>query len=263
MITSKNRITRRSVLRGAGGVAIGLPFLDAMLRPGQSHAASTVPLRLLVFSLPGRHAARQVASDGHRDGVRPERHAVAAQPLEGSADVPRRVGHVDHADRCRPSPQPRYGGFADGTQLLPGTFETGSGLASWADGVSVDQEIAARITANLKAQNINLKFPSLEFSSGWSISGRSAGQVSFAADQITYGRPSGTNGATKNPIPPQVNVVSAFTRIWVTGRRAPVRRRRRLTTRRNRFWMPCRRSSRACRQSWAPMTAPSCSSMPT
>jgi hypothetical protein len=31
MITSKNRITRRTLLRGAGHVAIGLPFLEAML----------------------------------------------------------------------------------------------------------------------------------------------------------------------------------------------------------------------------------------
>ena len=41
MITSKNRIHRRTVLRGAGGVAIGLPFLSAMLRPG----AATRPIR--------------------------------------------------------------------------------------------------------------------------------------------------------------------------------------------------------------------------
>ena len=30
MITSKNRIHRRTLLRGAGSVAIGLPFLSAM-----------------------------------------------------------------------------------------------------------------------------------------------------------------------------------------------------------------------------------------
>jgi hypothetical protein len=53
MITSKNRISRRSLLRGAGGAAIGLPFLEAMLRPGQSHAASSIPLRFLVFYTPG------------------------------------------------------------------------------------------------------------------------------------------------------------------------------------------------------------------
>jgi hypothetical protein len=53
MITSKNRIDRRTLLRGAGGVAIGLPFLEAMLAPGRSHAASAVPLRFVVFYTPG------------------------------------------------------------------------------------------------------------------------------------------------------------------------------------------------------------------
>ena len=53
MITSKNRIHRRTLLRGAGGVAIGLPFLDAMLRPGRSHAQETTPKRLVVFYSPG------------------------------------------------------------------------------------------------------------------------------------------------------------------------------------------------------------------
>ena len=53
MITSKNRITRRTTLRGAGGVAIRLPFLEAMLWPGTTHAAATTPLRLVVFYSPG------------------------------------------------------------------------------------------------------------------------------------------------------------------------------------------------------------------
>ena len=38
MITHKNRIHRRTLLRGAGHVAIGLPFLEAMLRPLETHA---------------------------------------------------------------------------------------------------------------------------------------------------------------------------------------------------------------------------------
>ena len=36
-----------------GGIAIGLPFLDAMLRPGRTHAADTTPMRLVVFYSPG------------------------------------------------------------------------------------------------------------------------------------------------------------------------------------------------------------------
>src|SRR5678815_5077287 len=53
MITAKNRITRRTMLRGAGGIALGLPFLSAMLRPLESHAADATPTRFLVFFSPG------------------------------------------------------------------------------------------------------------------------------------------------------------------------------------------------------------------
>ena len=77
-------------------------------------------------------------------------------------------------------------GVLTGTQLLPGDFETGGGGASFADGPSVDQVIAS---ASARASSSS----SLEFSSGWSISGRSAGEVSFAADQLTM-------AASKKPI---------------------------------------------------------------
>ena len=42
-------LSRRAMLRGAGGVAVGLPFLSAMLRPLRSHASEDVQKRLLVF----------------------------------------------------------------------------------------------------------------------------------------------------------------------------------------------------------------------
>lgn len=42
-------LSRRAMLRGAGGVAVGLPFLSAMLRPLRSHASEEVEKRLIVF----------------------------------------------------------------------------------------------------------------------------------------------------------------------------------------------------------------------
>lgn len=42
------RVDRRAVLRGAGGIAIGLPWLEAMQAP-RAHAQSAAPKRLLVF----------------------------------------------------------------------------------------------------------------------------------------------------------------------------------------------------------------------
>ncbi len=44
------KLSRRAVLRGAGGAAIGLPFLEAMLRPGHTVAqAGSIPPRLVFF----------------------------------------------------------------------------------------------------------------------------------------------------------------------------------------------------------------------
>ena len=44
-----SRLSRRAVLRGAGGVAVGLPFLSAMLSPLRTHADGSIPKRLIIF----------------------------------------------------------------------------------------------------------------------------------------------------------------------------------------------------------------------
>jgi hypothetical protein len=200
MINSNNRITRRTMLRGAGGVAIGLPFLEAMLLPGTSHAATIAPLRLVVFYSPGGTLINNWRPTGTETNYTLNSMMAPLNPykdrllfLDGlNLDITKiGVGHPHSRGMA---------GVLTGTKLLPGTFETGMGLAGFADGPSVDQVIASRISTGLK-------FQSLEFSSGWSISGRSAGEVSFAADQITY-------QASNKPIPPQINTISAFKRIF-------------------------------------------------
>ena len=207
MITSKNRISRRSVLRGAGNVAIGLPFLEAMLRPGRSHAAGTIPLRFVVFYSPGGTLLDKWRPTGTETSFT---LSDMMSPLNAWKD---RLLFVDGTNLSVTQigvghPHSRgMAGVLTGTQLLPGTFDTGQGLASFADGPSVDQVIASRVSKGLK-------FQSLEFSSGWSISGRSAGEVSFAADQLTY-------AGSKKPIPPQVDALNAFKRIWSDGTATP------------------------------------------
>ena len=43
-------LSRRALLRGAGGVALGLPFLEAMLRRGRTHAQpGTIPRKVVFF----------------------------------------------------------------------------------------------------------------------------------------------------------------------------------------------------------------------
>ena len=46
-------LDRRSLLRGAGGVAIALPLLDAMVPLRRASAATTSPQRFIVYYSPG------------------------------------------------------------------------------------------------------------------------------------------------------------------------------------------------------------------
>ncbi|MEZ4250914.1 MAG: DUF1552 domain-containing protein [Polyangiales bacterium] len=62
-------LSRRTLLRGLGGVAVGLPFLGAMLRPGRSVAQpSAIPKRLIVvYRGNGVVPERWFASGGETD----------------------------------------------------------------------------------------------------------------------------------------------------------------------------------------------------
>jgi hypothetical protein len=206
MLTHKNRINRRSLLRGAGQVAIALPFLEAMLRPGETHAqAAAAPLRFVVFYSPGGTLLDKWRPTGTEtqftlgDMMAPlVPHQQQLLFLDGLnlSITEKGVGHPHSRGMA---------GVLTGTELLPGAFVTGGGNASFANGPSVDQVIGARISQGLK-------FPSLEFSTAWAISGRSLmdgaiAETSNAADQITYAGPN-------MPLPPMIRVKDAFNRIF-------------------------------------------------
>src|SRR5262245_49812762 len=46
---SRRKLTRRSVLRGAAGITVALPFLEAMVPRGARAQAAAPPLRFAVF----------------------------------------------------------------------------------------------------------------------------------------------------------------------------------------------------------------------
>lgn len=206
MITSKNRLTRRTVLRGAGQVAIALPFLEAMLRPLETHAQdATAPKRFVVFYSPGGtlldkwrptgNETQFTLSDMMSPLVPHQQQLLFLDGLNLSV-TEQGVGHPHSRGMA---------GVLTGVELLPGTFVTGGGNAGFANGPSVDQVIGERIS-------VGRKFRSLEFSTAWAISGRSlmdgaVAETSNAADQITYA------GANK-PLPPMVNPKVAFDRVF-------------------------------------------------
>jgi hypothetical protein len=206
MITSKNRLTRRTVLRGAGQVAIALPFLEAMLRPLETHAqAAMAPKRLVVFYSPGGTLLDKWRPTGT------ESQFTLSDMMSPLVPHQKQLLFIDGLDLKVTElgvghPHSRgMAGLLTGTELLPGTFVTGMGNASFANGPSIDQVIGERIGAGLK-------FRSLEFSTAWAISGRSlmdgaVAETSNASNQINFA------GANK-PLPPMINAKVAFDRVF-------------------------------------------------
>src|SRR5688500_12328107 len=61
------QLNRRTVLRGAGGVALALPFLEAM-RPAKAKAAGAAPRRVaFIFQACGNEHATRFTSTGETD----------------------------------------------------------------------------------------------------------------------------------------------------------------------------------------------------
>jgi hypothetical protein len=199
MITSKNRLTRRSVLRGAGGAVIGLPFLSAMLPPNVSHAQAAAPLRLVVFFTPGGTLL---------DQWRPVVSAGSFQfqdllaPLTPFKDRMVMIDGLDLAVTQIGVGHPHSRGMAGvltGQQLLPGELATNGGSASFADGPSVDQVIA-------QTHSEGLRFKSIEVAAGWAT-GLSAGGAPHPTNIIT-------SAGSKSPIPPQTDPWNTFQRLF-------------------------------------------------
>ncbi len=204
MITSKNRITRRTMLRGAGGVAVGLPFLSAMLRPGRSHAQDSAPLRLIVFYNPGGTLLDRWRPTGSETDF-------TLQPMMSSlAPFQDRLVFVDGVDLSitqlgNGHPHSRgMGGVLTGTELLAGNYNTNGGNAGFAAGASIDQVIAA-------SNSEGLRFPSLEVSAGWST-GITAGGQPHPGNIINYQPPSG--GGQAVPVPPATDPLNTLNRVF-------------------------------------------------
>ena len=199
MITSKNRINRRTMLRGAGGVAIGLPFLDAMLRPGRTHASAAVPQRLVVFFSPGGTLLDKWRPTGSTSSFTLSPMMSALTPLKDRLLLLDGL-NLSVTEMGYGHPHARgMGGVLTGQPLLAGNFNTNMGTAGFASGPSIDQVIAAQISAGLR-------FKSLEVSSGWST-GISAGGQPHPGSILNY-------AASNTPIPPATDPLNTFNRVF-------------------------------------------------
>jgi hypothetical protein len=205
MLTSNNRIHRRTVLRGAAGFSLGLPFLSAMLAPGRSHADDSAPSRLLVFYTPGGTLLDRWRPKGTTGDFTLQ---PMMSPLTPFLDKLVFVDGVDLSVTQIGNGHPHsrgMGGLLTGQPLLAGNFNTNGGNAGFAAGPSIDQVIAAKVSAGLR-------LPSLELSAGWST-GISAGGQPHPGNIISYQAPKQA-GAAASPVPPATDPYTAFKRVF-------------------------------------------------
>src|SRR5688572_26351108 len=168
----RTTLSRRSFLRGAGGVAISLPFLNIMgcgksRAPAQTRSAlGPFPKRLVIFfSANGTIPDNWRPAGGETDFTL----STILAPLAPHRDKLLILDGIDmESSNYGPGDghQKGLGHMLTGTELLEGTEFTGGGgeLVGWGGGISVDQRVADVIGGSNR-------FRSLEY--GVQVSGAS------------------------------------------------------------------------------------------
>lgn len=197
----RSQLNRRAFLRGAGTLAVGLPFLESM--PGRSAwAQSDEP----VFSFFLCQSCGVVDADFWPNMTGPiagnlEGYAVSAlEPYANSLLIVRGVNF--------PTPSPSGCGHAQGlAQVLTGVSPSGAGRSATAGAPSIDTVIADAVNpggtpplalyAGLKAGYINER---LSFVSAGQVRAAEGNPYQVYRDLIGLA-PSGGSPAVANPVP--------------------------------------------------------------
>jgi hypothetical protein len=211
-------MNRRTLLRGMGGLALGLPFLDAMRGSTARAAGPEFPKRFVVMYTPNGTIAKNFWPTNVNSQDDFELSPILA-PLAGHEDDLLIVGGVDMVSAMAPNEggsnpgdahQKGTGQCLTATELLPGNFVGGGGQsAGWAGGISVDQEIAKHIGQDTA-------FASLEL--GVAVQGANVGA------RISYRGPG-------QPLPPENSPWAAYQRLFGDSLGDPLEIQQRLARR--------------------------------
>lgn len=189
------RISRRTLLRGAGGIAIGLPFLDIMARsPRASAGPPAIPQRLVVFFSPNGTIRENWTPTGTETDFQLSTILAPLEPYKQKLIVLDGVDNEAAKHGVGDDHMRGMGTILTGTELLPGTTQGGccepAGLAG---GISVDQKIAGTI-------GTSTKFKSVEFGVEAGSSGTVWGYTAYAD--------------SNQPLPPENNPAAIFSRVF-------------------------------------------------
>lgn len=160
---ARTRLTRRSMLRGAGGIGIALPFLEIMGRPKTASAQGDRPTRLVVVYSPhGRAQASNGAWKPTGTGPSFELGSLMA-PLAAVQDEMVVVSGLELSSAKNQGGNGHSKGPTHALTCVPHLNETipgdmSMGTIGYAGGISFDQKVA-----NFVQEQTPLPYPSLQF----------------------------------------------------------------------------------------------------
>ena len=184
------RLGRRAVLRGAGSVAIALPWLEIMAPERRSHAAPEPARRFLAVFQPGGTILDRWRPTGAENDF-------ALSPILGPLEpVKDKIVVLDGIDMKSAVGEQNQGGMI---AWLTGT-EQNTPNTGWAKGPSIDQVLASRLTGTRP-------FRSLSMAVRWGT-GKSHGVV-HPINIVNF-----EDNATFAPIPPRLDPQAIFTELF-------------------------------------------------
>jgi hypothetical protein len=140
---TKFRLNRRALLRGAGGVAIALPWLEAMEPERRAHAQTGTPAqRFLAVYTPGGTVLNRWRPTGSETAPVLSPILKPLEPLQSKLLV------IDGLDMKSAVGEQHQAGII---AWLTGTVQTAA-KRNYSNGPSIDQVIATRISAGKKAK---------------------------------------------------------------------------------------------------------------
>lgn len=200
------KLNRRAVLRGLGGAALSLPFLEAMgcskdyapasERTGRAASGVTFPKRLVIFYTPNGTVPPDFFPSSPVFTDQEELSPILA-PLKAHNRDLLVLGNVSALSALREGPgdahQKGTGQCLTGKAVQEGDFPGDAGLScGWADGISVDQEVANHIGKSNKLLSLEL------------------GVLTFGSNigsRLSYSGPA-------QPLPPETDPYAVFDRVF-------------------------------------------------
>lgn len=190
-------LPRRTILRGAGGVAVALPFLDAMVRVRRAHAQAPRSRFIVMFNANGT-LAESWNPTGTETSFTLSPILSPLAPYQSDLLILQGLDNLAAVASAGGNPHDKGTGcLLTGIGLVPGPSGEGEAGHLWdgtAGGISIDQEMAKHI-------GTQHKFKSLEF-------GVQAGGLKMAIpNRVSYLAPF-------QAVPPENKPEAAFARIF-------------------------------------------------